>query len=629
MANTSIRIKRSSSTSSPISLLSGEFAYSYQSNTLFLGTSDGSGVVNVGGQYYTSQIDNATEFATPLTLVRRDASGNAAFNNVVANGLFIGTLSGSVIGGANTAVQLSTPRNFSISGGDISASAILFDGTADVTLNASLDNVAGLSAGTYGGTTAIPVVTVAANGRVMAIANTSLSTSFTIAGDTGTDTFDNGNTLLFNGGDGITTDVTDNTVSFAVDTTVFRSNTAIVKQTVDGDVEISGNLIVLGTQTTVNVSTLSVDDSLIALARNNTTDAVDIGFYGHYDDGTARHAGVFRHAGDNEFYVFDNYTGEPTANTINPASDNFRVATLNANLKSQFANVATLNVGTINVSNANLSSLLLGSALTVPNGGTGATSFSNGGIVVGSGTGALTTLANSTFSTTGSSGGNKTIIGVTVDDYGRLTNVNYDYIGSLTVNQGGTGQTSFTAGRILVGDGTNGIKQIANVSAVSATVTSANTVDSFVTDDYGRVTTFTQKKISGLQVDQGGTGQSSFTSGQLIVGNGSGALQSIANSSFTATGSAAANKTITSVTVDAYGRLTAATFADISGLTVTQGGTGASSFTTSGIVYGNGTGALQVTSAAGTSDQTWSNQILTTTNAGVPVWTTTLDGGQF
>jgi hypothetical protein len=486
-----------------------------------------------------------------------------------------------------------------------------------------------LSAGTYGGTTAIPVVTVAANGRVMAIANTSLSTSFTIAGDTGTDTFDNGNTLLFNGGDGITTDVTDNTVSFAVDTTVFRSNTAIVKQTVDGDVEISGNLIVLGTQTTVNVSTLSVDDSLIALARNNTTDAVDIGFYGHYDDGTARHAGVFRHAGDNEFYVFDNYTGEPTANTINPASDNFRVATLNANLKSQFANVATLNVGTINVSNANLSSLLLGSALTVPNGGTGATSFSNGGIVVGSGTGALTTLANSTFSTTGSSGGNKTIIGVTVDDYGRLTNVNYDYIGSLTVNQGGTGQTSFTAGRILVGDGTNGIKQIANVSAVSATVTSANTVDSFVTDDYGRVTTFTQKKISGLQVDQGGTGQSSFTSGQLIVGNGSGALQSIANSSFTATGSAAANKTITSVTVDAYGRLTAATFADISGLTVTQGGTGASSFTTSGIVYGNGTGALQVTSAAGTSDQTWSNQILTTTNAGVPVWTTTLDGGQF
>ena len=51
MANTSIRIKRSSSTSSPISLLSGEFAYSYQSNTLFLGTSDGSGVVNVGGQY--------------------------------------------------------------------------------------------------------------------------------------------------------------------------------------------------------------------------------------------------------------------------------------------------------------------------------------------------------------------------------------------------------------------------------------------------------------------------------------------------------------------------------------------------------------------------------------------------
>jgi len=278
MANTSIRIKRSTTTSSPVSLLSGEFAYSYLSNTLFIGTPDGTGVVNVGGQYYTSQIDNATNAATNLTLVRRDATGNASFNYLFAN------IIGNIIGNANSATQLQTARDFSISGGDITASAVSFNGTGDVVLNASLGAVSGLSAGTYGGTTAIPVVTVAANGRVMAIANTSLSTSFNLVGDTGTDTFYNGDTLTFTGGDGITSTVSDNTVSFAVDTTVFRSNTAIVKQTVDGDVEISGNLIVLGTQTTVNVSTLSVDDSLIALARNNTTDAVDIGFYGHYND---------------------------------------------------------------------------------------------------------------------------------------------------------------------------------------------------------------------------------------------------------------------------------------------------------------------------------------------------------
>lgn len=628
MANTSIRIKRSSSTGIPASLLSGEFAYSYQSNTLFIGTSDGAATLNVGGQYYTSQVDQATDAATANKLVRRDASGNASFNNVTANTIN-GNLVGSVSGNANSATQLQTARDFSISGGDISASAVSFDGTQNVTLNASLNTVPGLSAGVYGGATAIPVVTVAANGRVMTIANTTISTSFNIAGDTGTDTVNGGDTITFVGGDGITTAVSDNTISYAVDNTVFRSNTAIVKQTVDGDVEISGNLIVLGTSTTVNVATLSVDDSLIALAKNNVTDIVDIGFYGHYNDGTDRHAGVYRHAGTQEFYVFDNYTQEPAANTINPAANNFRVATLNANLKSQLANVTTANVVTINASSANLTSLVLGSALGVASGGTGATSFTNGAILVGSGSGAISTLANSTFTPTGSGASNNTITSVTVDAYGRLTAATFGAISGLNVDQGGTGAATFSAGQVLVGDGTNSLKQLANVTAVSATVTAANTVGTLTTDVYGRVTGFTQQEISGLTVSQGGTGASTFTNGAILIGSGTGALSTLANSTYTATGSAGAAKTITSLTVDAYGRVTAATFSDITGLTVSQGGTGASTFTANGIVFGNGTGAMQVTAAAGSADQTWSNQILTVTDAGVPVWSTTLDGGQF
>lgn len=625
MANTSIRIKRSTTVAAPASLSSGELAYSYLSNTIFIGSPAGTGVINIGGQFYTSQIDQATDAATGNALVRRDPNGNASFNYITGN------IVGMVDGTANAATRLQTARDFSISGSDITASAVSFDGTQNVTLNAALNSVAGLSAGVYGGTTAIPVVTVAANGRVMAISNTSISTSFNINGDTGTDTVNGGDTIYFVGGDGITTAVTDNTVSFAVDTTVFRSNTVIAKQTIDGDVEISGNLVVLGTETIINVETLNIADPLLYLAGNNyTSDVVDIGFVGNYNDGsTNRHAGVFRHAGTKEFYVFDNYDQEPSNNVIDVANSSFRVATLNANLVAQLANVATLNVGTINVSNANLSSLLLGNALSVPNGGTGATSFTNGGIVVGSGTGALTTLANSTFTPTGSGAQNNTITSVTVDDYGRLTAATFSAISGLTVGQGGTGASSFTAGEVLVGDGSGSLKQIANVTAVSATVTSANTVDSFVTDTYGRVTTFTQKPISGLQVAQGGTGAASFTSGALLVGNGTGAISELANASYTATGSGSQSNTITSLTVDAYGRVTAATFQEISGLSVSQGGTGASTFTSSGIVYGNGTGALQVTAAAGTADQTWSNQILTTTNAGVPVWSSSLDGGQF
>ena len=70
-------------------------------------------------------------------------------------------------------------------------------------------------------------------------------------------------------------------------------------------------------------------------------------------------------------------------------------------------------------------------------------------------------------------------------------------------------------------------------------------------------------------------------------------------------------------------------------LEVQFGGTGASTFTTNGITYGNGSNPLQVTAAAnmanpGTGDDaTTSYQVLTVTSAGVPVWTNTLDGGTF
>ena len=70
-------------------------------------------------------------------------------------------------------------------------------------------------------------------------------------------------------------------------------------------------------------------------------------------------------------------------------------------------------------------------------------------------------------------------------------------------------------------------------------------------------------------------------------------------------------------------------------LEVQFGGTGASTFTSNGIVYGNAAGALQVTAAANMSspgvgpDVTESYQVLTVTSAGVPVWTNTIDGGTF
>lgn len=70
-------------------------------------------------------------------------------------------------------------------------------------------------------------------------------------------------------------------------------------------------------------------------------------------------------------------------------------------------------------------------------------------------------------------------------------------------------------------------------------------------------------------------------------------------------------------------------------LQVQYGGTGRSTFTTNGIIYGNSASGMLVTAAAnmaspGTgSDATTSYQVLTVTASGVPVWTNTIDGGVF
>ena len=97
ISNSSIIIKRSLTTPVPASGKQGELAYSYASNTMFIGTPGGTGVVNVGGQYYTSTLDSATNANTVNTLVKRDAGGS-----------FYGRLYGN----SNTATTLINGRNF-------------------------------------------------------------------------------------------------------------------------------------------------------------------------------------------------------------------------------------------------------------------------------------------------------------------------------------------------------------------------------------------------------------------------------------------------------------------------------------------------------------------------------------
>jgi len=289
ISNTSILIRRSLNTTSPTSLKQGEFAYSYKSNTLFFGTPGSDGVINIGGQYYTSTLDSATDLATDNTLVLRDETGSASFTNIYGH---LGTNSG-------------------------------------------------VDAGTYGDQTHIPVVTVAANGLVTNVSTSQISTSLNISSDDGSNTLSLiTDTLTIAGGDGITSSIATDTqtVTLDVDDTVFRSNTALFSQYIDSNIEISGNIHVLGTYFLEDVKSLLIEDPLIYLAANNYyDDIVDIGFVGNYYDAgtdTQRHAGVMRHAGDKDFYMFYNYDKEPTSNTVDIGDASFLVANTHANIIS-------------------------------------------------------------------------------------------------------------------------------------------------------------------------------------------------------------------------------------------------------------------------------------------------------
>ena len=206
--------------------------------------------------------------------------------------------------------------------------------------------------------------------------------------------------------------------------------------------------------------------------------------------------------------------------------------------------------------------------------------------------------------------------------------------GTLPVGNGGTGATTLGAGQILIGNGTGAVSALANVGT-AGTYGSATLIPVLTTDAYGRVTGVTNTAItisassvtSGtLPIAYGGTNGTSFTNNQITFFNGT-SIVSLANTG--TAGVYGAQNYIPVITTDGYGRVSSISNTAIGGLTVSQGGTGLSSTTLNGITYGNGA-ALGVTAAAGSgSDQTWSNQLLTVTNAGVPVWSSAVDGGQF
>tara|TARA_R100000234_G_scaffold100888_1_gene69853 strand:+ start:522 stop:2336 length:1815 start_codon:yes stop_codon:yes gene_type:complete len=243
--------------------------------------------------------------------------------------------------------------------------------------------------------------------------------------------------------------------------------------TIGDNLTVTGNLTVSGTTTTVDSTTVAVADSMLKLAKDqaNTDDAVDFGFYGQFGvSGTHKYAGLFRDlsvSGD-PFTFFTDLQAEP-GTTVNTSGTGYALA----NIKAAGGNFTSISLpddaietsviadgalpSGVTVSNDNWS----GTDLSVPNGGTGASTFTDGGILLGNGTGAIQAMAvladgemivgDGTTDPVAESGATlRTSIGVGTGDSPQFTGVELGHASDTTIARSAAGKATIEGNLIGV-----------------------------------------------------------------------------------------------------------------------------------------------------------------------------------
>ena len=243
---------------------------------------------------------------------------------------------------SNKGVASFSSDNFAVSSGAVTikdGGVVTAELADDAVTAAKLANTS-VSAASYGSSTAIPVITVDAQGRLTAASTASISTDLTI----------------------VDTASTSATISLATDTLKIQGTTNEVDTSVSGDtitiglpnnVTIAGNLTVNGTTTTVSSTNTTVSDSLLELNSGATSNANDTGII--MERGST---------GDNAIFMFDE------------SADKFVVATTTATADST-GNIshtkADFEGADIKGSTGTFTSTGIGSVLTVTGTDDGAT----------------------------------------------------------------------------------------------------------------------------------------------------------------------------------------------------------------------------------------------------------------
>ena len=286
-------------------------------------------------------LDGVTATAAELNLIDGSAAGTIANSKAVIYGSS-GEVNATTLQIAGTAITSTAAELNILDGVTATTSELnLMDGgtTAGTTAVAGADGIVTNDNGTMRQTTTDTFDTYLAQ-TSKTLTNKTISGSANTLSNIGNSSLTN-NSITVSDGSNTTAVALGGTMTFAGTTNEIEvaESSGTVTIGLPNNVTISGNLTVSGDTTTVNTATLAVEDPLINLATgNNSSDAVDIGFYGLYDTSGSQdlYAGLFRDAGDGKFKLFKDNQAAPTT-TVNTSGTGYAVATLVANLEATTA----------------------------------------------------------------------------------------------------------------------------------------------------------------------------------------------------------------------------------------------------------------------------------------------------